>query len=180
MSLAPHKSVSFLESNDSSARPYSSEVRSGQVVLNDNEDIHKTAKFEKDISRAYSSSYINYLLDHDPDVCAIMLESKDTLPLYGTCPSIGIWIHIDTGATCAVTNQRGELHCPAPSLEICGTAQHSAKVPILAVGTLVFDLIGRYKSLLPTEALGTCDITAFGRRSLKSTCSEEPEILLWS
>jgi hypothetical protein len=97
----------------------------------------------------------------------MVLEGKDTLPLDGTCPSIRInsnptWIHINTGATCAVTNQRGGLHSPAPSLAICGTAQHSAKVPILAVGTLVFDLVGRHKCLLPIEAPGTCEITAFG------------------
>jgi hypothetical protein len=34
------------------------------------------------------------------------------------------------------------------------------------VGTLIFDLVGRHKCLLPIEAPGTCEITAFGRRSL--------------
>jgi hypothetical protein len=98
----------------------------------------------------------------------MIMESTNTLPVDGTSPTIKAatnvsWIHIDTGATCAVTNLQGELHCPTPSTAQCGTAQHAAKVPITAVGMFIFDLMRRHCQLLPVEVPGACEILGFSR-----------------
>jgi hypothetical protein len=109
------------------------------LFYHDDEAIIQADESEQDISRAYSSP------------CWTMTRKS---------------IHIDTGATCAVTNLQGELHCPTPSTAQCGTAQHAAKVPITAVGTFIFDLIGRHRQLLPVEVPGACEIPGFSRHLL--------------
>jgi hypothetical protein len=145
-------------------------LQSGTVELNDNKDVKEAADLGREIDRAYSSSYVNYLLDHDPQVCSVLQESLDTLPadgpgpLYGTDPNI-TYLHVDTGVTCAVTNRQGELHCPMPSKALCGTSQQAARVPITAIGTFVLDLLGHHKTLFPIEIPGACEIPAFGHHS---------------
>jgi hypothetical protein len=45
------------------------------------------------------------------------------------------YFHVDTGATCVVTDQTAELHCPIPTKATCGTA---AKGPITMMSSFGF------------------------------------------
>jgi hypothetical protein len=50
------------------------------------------------------------------------------------------WFHIDTGATCMVSHQSGESHCPTPTLVKCGTAADGPSHVVESLGYLIGDL----------------------------------------
>jgi hypothetical protein len=73
--------------------------------------------------------------------------------------------HVDSGATCIVTNQAHELHCPMPSTATCSIALAGARSDIDATGTLALDFITTDKTLIPVELVHAVQITSFQRRS---------------
>jgi hypothetical protein len=75
--------------------------------------------------------------------------------------------HVDSGATCIVTNQTHELHCPMPFTATCGTASAGARSEIDANGTLALAFITTRKTMIPVELVQAVQITRFQRRSLR-------------
>jgi hypothetical protein len=61
------------------------------------------------------------------------------------------YFHVDTGATCVVTDQTSELHCPVPTQATCGTAAKGPRTIINAMGWLVLDFITDKGLALPME-----------------------------
>jgi hypothetical protein len=65
---------------------------------------------------------------------------------------INAFLHVDTGATCFVTNNQHELHCPVPTQATCGTAQSGPRTTINALDTLILDLVTSDGLTIPIEA----------------------------
>jgi hypothetical protein len=76
------------------------------------------------------------------------------------------YFHVDTGATCVVTDQVAELHCPIPTQATCGTAAKGPRTTINAMGWLVLDLVTDKGVNLPFEFPKATEIQQFQRRSL--------------
>jgi hypothetical protein len=118
-------------------------------LQNATEDVIETVR--TDGVESYRSPYIRTRLknkesrligaiDLDLDLCASFLGPEGTitdLPQDGpplpeafvgslnddTATSFKTaYFHVDTGATCIVTDQTAELHCPVPNRAMCGTA----------------------------------------------------------
>jgi hypothetical protein len=76
------------------------------------------------------------------------------------------YFHVDTGATCVVTDQVAELHCPIPTQATCGTAAKGPRTTINAMGWLVLDLVTDQGVTIPFEFPKATEIQQFQRRSL--------------
>jgi hypothetical protein len=84
-------------------------------------------------------------------------------------PIIHAFLHVATGATCFVTNQHNELHCPVPTSSTCGTAQSGPRTVINTLGTLVLDLVTSDGMTIPIEAHQTPEI----RQSMSAHALQE-------
>jgi hypothetical protein len=76
------------------------------------------------------------------------------------------YFHVDTGATCVVTDHMSELHCPVPTQATCGTAAKGPRTIINAMGWLVLDFITDQGLTIPMEFPNATEIRQFQRRSL--------------
>jgi hypothetical protein len=76
------------------------------------------------------------------------------------------YFHVHTGATCLVTDQAAELHCPVPTTATCGTAAKGTRTCINAMGCLVLDFVTDQGHLIPLEFPQATEILQFQRRSL--------------
>jgi hypothetical protein len=76
------------------------------------------------------------------------------------------YFHVDTGATCVVTDQAAELHCPIPTQATCGTAAKGPRTTINAMGCLVMDFLTDQGTAIPLEFPQATEIQQFQRRSL--------------
>jgi hypothetical protein len=74
--------------------------------------------------------------------------------------------HVDSGATCIITNQAHELHYLMLPTATCGTASAGARSVIDATGTLALDFITNDKTLIAVKRVHAVQITSFQRRSL--------------
>jgi hypothetical protein len=61
------------------------------------------------------------------------------------------YFHVDTGATCIITDQAAELHCPIPTQATCGTAAKGPCTTINAMFCLVWDFITDTGAMIPLE-----------------------------
>jgi hypothetical protein len=76
------------------------------------------------------------------------------------------YFHVDTGATCVVTDHASELHCPIPTQATCGTAAKGPRTTINAMGWLVLDFVTDKGIKIPLEFPNATEITQFQRRSI--------------
>jgi hypothetical protein len=76
------------------------------------------------------------------------------------------YFHVDTGATCVVTDQISELHCPFPTHATCGTAAKGPRTTINAMGWLVLDFVTDKGIAIPVEFPNATEIRQFQHRSL--------------
>jgi hypothetical protein len=76
------------------------------------------------------------------------------------------YFHVDTGATCLVTDHACELHCPVPTHATCGTAAKGPRTTINVMGCLVLDFISDKGHHIPLEFPQATEIQQFQRRSL--------------
>jgi hypothetical protein len=141
-----------------------------------------------DALEAYRSPWlVNILKEKLPSVNAI--DTTFCLPLDGTLPAelvarvdafptdtpslIYAYLHVDTGATCFVTNHSAELHCPIPTRATCGTATTGPRATINALGTLLLDFITTTGEVIAIEASQTPEIRSFQRRSMSAHALQE-------
>jgi hypothetical protein len=76
------------------------------------------------------------------------------------------YFHVDTGATCVVTDHAAELHCPISTQATCGTAAKGPRTTINAMGWLVMDFHTDQGTAIPLEFPQATEIQQFQRRSL--------------
>jgi hypothetical protein len=76
------------------------------------------------------------------------------------------YFHFDTGATCVVTDQAAELHCPSPTKATCGTPAKGPRMTINAMGCLVLDFITDKGQPILFEFPHATEIQQFQRQSL--------------
>jgi hypothetical protein len=114
---------------------------------------------------------IDASLFHLPDDDALPAElvgSVDTSFSQDCTPIIHAFLHVNTGATCFVTNQQNELHRPVPTSSTCSTAQSGPRTIINTLGTFVLDLVTSNGSTIPIKAHQTPEIRRFQRRSMST------------
>jgi hypothetical protein len=163
-------------------------------LQNATEDVIETVR--TDGVEAYRSPFICHHLKHkesrpfigaidfDPDLCASFLGPEGTMidiPQDGpplpedfvgsivTDPTTSYktaYFHVDTGATCIVTDQQAELHCPVRTQATCGTAAKGPRTLINAMGCLVLDFVSDNGHVIPLEFPQAMEIQKFQRRSL--------------
>jgi hypothetical protein len=157
---------------------------------------HATETVRTDGVEAYCSPFISHHLknkescpfigaiDFDPDLCASFLGPEGTMidiPQDGpplpedfvgsivTDPTTSYktaYFHVDTGATCIVTDQQAELHCPVPTQATCGTAAKGPRTLINAMGCLVLNFVSNNGHVIPLEFLQATEIQQVQQRSL--------------
>jgi hypothetical protein len=76
------------------------------------------------------------------------------------------YFHVDTGATCVVTDQSAELHFPITTQAMCGTAAKGPRTTINAMGWLVMDFITDTSLAIPMEFPQATEIQQFQCHSL--------------
>ena len=144
-----------------------------------------------DALEAYRSPWlVNILKTQTSPTVSNIETSPFQLPLDGSLPDeiisqvdacssstpmavIHAFLHVDTGATCFVTNHKHELHCPVPTQVTCGTAQSGPHTTINALGTLILDLVTSDGLTIPIEAHQTPEIQEFHRRSMSVHALQE-------
>jgi hypothetical protein len=77
-----------------------------------------------------------------------------------------VYFHVDTGATCVITDQAAELHCPIPTQATCGTAAKGPCTTISAMGWLVMVFITDKGTAIPLELPQATEIQQFQPHSL--------------
>jgi hypothetical protein len=158
-------------------------------LQNATEDAIETVR--KDGIEPYRSPYIcKIITDSNPQVRVIDLDTDFLSPdgTFMALPSDGpplpdafvlgsmddnrdgtvttAYFHVDTGATCVLTDQTAELHCPVPTQATCGTAAKGPCTIINAMGWLMIDFITTTGIRIPLELPNATEIQQFQRHSL--------------
>jgi hypothetical protein len=71
------------------------------------------------------------------------------------------YFHVETGATCVVTDHNPALHCPIHMQVTCGTAAKGSQTTINAMGWLVLDFVTDQGIEVPLEFPNATEMQQF-------------------